>query len=272
MTTTVGPLLRRWRERRRISQLDLAISAEVSTRHLSFVETGRANPSRDLVLRLGERLEVPLRERNRMLLAAGFAPAFAERALGEPGMSVVRDAVEKILAGHEPHPAVVVDRYWNLVDANSGLALLADGVAPDLLEPPANVLRIALHPGGIMPRVLNPGQWRAELLGRLRGQVEASADPDLADLLDEVRAYPCPPGPDAGHDGGIFVPLKIRYGAAELSFFSTIATFGAPLDVMVSELAIESFYPADPATGDHLRRLAGIGGRIGDTATPPVTT
>ena len=272
MTTTVGPLLRQWRERRRISQLDLAISAEISTRHLSFVETGRANPSRDMVLRLGEHLDVPLRERNRLLLAAGFAPAFAESGLAEPGMTVVRDAVRKVLTGHEPYPAVVVDRHWNLVDANSGLALLTEGVAPDLLEPPANVLRVALHPDGVMRRVLNPGQWRAELLGRLRAQVEATADPDLTELLHEVREFPCPPGPDVPPDGGIFVPLRIRHGDAELSFFSTIATFGAPLDVTVSELAIESFYPADSGTGAYLRRQAGSGGRIGDGATTPATT
>jgi len=271
--STVGPLLRQWRERRRISQLDLAIGAEISTRHLSFVETGRARPSREMVLRLAEHLDVPLRERNRLLLAAGYAPAFGEREFGEPGLAVVRDAVRQVLAGHEPYPALVVDRCWNLVDANSGVALLTEGVAPELLVPPVNVLRLALRPDGVASRVLNPGQWRAELLGRLRRQVETTADPEAAALLAEVRDYPRPPAEaENPYGGGIFVPLRLRHGDAELSFFSTIATFGAPLEVTVSELAIESFYPADAATGDYLRRRAAEGGRIGDGATAPATT
>lgn len=271
--STVGPMLRQWRERRRISQLDLAITAEISTRHLSFVETGRARPSQDMVLRLAEHLDVPLREQNRLLLAAGYAPAFRESALGEPELAVVRDAVRQVLAGHEPYPALVVDRCWNLVDANSGVALLTEGAAPDLLEPPVNVLRLALRPDGVAARVLNPGEWRAELLGRLRRQVETTADPELAELLAEVRDYPSPPAETGNaHGSGIFVPLRLRHGDTELSFFSTIATFGAPLDVTVSELAIESFYPADAVTGEYLRRLASAGGRIGDGATTTATT
>lgn len=271
----VGELLRQWRERRRISQLDLAISAEISTRHLSFVETGRASPSREMVLRLGEHLDVPLRERNQLLLAAGYAPAYRESALHDPGLAVVRDAVRQVLAGHEPYPAVVVDRCWNLVDGNSSLALLTAGVAPDLLSPPANVLRIALHPDGMTPRVLNPGQWRGDLLARLRRQVEATADPELAVLLDEVRGYPCAepvPDVDIPGRGDIFVPLRLRHEEVELSFFSTIATFGTPLDVTVSELAIESFYPADAATGDYLRQSRPADGRIGDGSIKSAST
>jgi transcriptional regulator with XRE-family HTH domain len=247
MQRPVGELIRRWRERRRISQLDLSISAEISTRHLSFVETGRANPSREMVLRLGEHLDVPLRERNQLLLAAGYAPAYRESGLDDPDLAVAREAVRRVLAGHQPYPAVVVDRYWNLVDGNESVAVLTEGVAPELLAAPANVLRIALHPEGMAPRILNLGEWRADLLSRLRRQVEATADPELTELLDESGS----PG-----RGDIFVPLRVRHREAELSFFSTIATFGHPVEITLSELAIESFYPADEATGEYLRRLS----------------
>lgn len=260
--TPVGELLRRWRERRRLSQLDLALTAEISTRHLSFVETGRAKPSREMVLRLGEHLEVPLRERNQLLLAAGYAPVYAESPLDAPELAVAREAVRRVLRGHEPYPAVVVDRYWNLVDANASVALLTEGADPRLLTPPANVLRLALHPDGMAPRVLNLGEWRADLLTRLRRQAEVTADPRLAELYDEVAAYPGDPG-DAGGTvparGDIFVPLRLRHGDGELSFFSTVATFGTPVEITVSELVIESFYPADAATGDRLAAHGTIG-------------
>ncbi|GHF51179.1 transcriptional regulator with XRE-family HTH domain [Amycolatopsis bartoniae] len=252
-TRPVGSLLRQWRERRRLSQLDLAISAEISARHLSFIETGRSNPSRDMVLRLGEHLEVPLRERNQLLLAAGYAPAYRESGLDDPDLTVAREAVRRVLTGHEPYPAVVVDRYWNLVDGNESVAVLTEGVAPSLLRAPANVLRIALHPDGMAPRIRNLGEWRADLLGRLRRQVEVTADPALAELLAELRDYPG--GEQEPAPGGIFVPLRLEHRGAELSFFSTIATFGAPVEITLAELAIESFYPADPETGEHLRRL-----------------
>jgi transcriptional regulator with XRE-family HTH domain len=247
----VGELLRQWRERRRISQLDLSITAEVSTRHLSFVETGRSRPSREMVLRLGEHLDIPLRERNELLLAAGYAPVYPQSGFDAPGFETVRAAVRRLLAGHEPYPAIVCDRAWNLLDANTGIGFMLDGVASGLLDPPSNVLRLALHPQGLAPRIANLGEWRAHLLGRLRRQVALTADPGLAELLTELEAYPCEqrepvvelPGP-----GDIFVPLKLRAGDASLTFFSTIATFGTPLDVTLSELVIESFYPADPAT------------------------
>jgi len=251
----VGAQLREWRQRRRLSQLDLAGDAEVSTRHLSFVETGRARPSEQMVLHLAEQLDVPLRDRNQMLLAAGFAPAYAERAIDAPEMTPVREALDRILKGHEPYPAVVVDRWWNLVDASSGTALLTDGVAPTLLKPPANVLRATLHPDGLAPRILNLGQWRGHLLARLRQQVEVTADPELTALLDELVAYP---GPDAGRRPepapSLVVPLRIRHGDGVLAFVSTVTTFGTPLDVTVSELVIESFFPADEATAAALRR------------------
>ncbi len=260
----MGQLIRQWRERRRISQLDLSISAEISARHLSFVETGRSNPSRDMVLRLGEHLDVPLRERNQLLLAAGYAPAYRDSGLDDPELAVARQAVRRVLAGHEPYPAVVVDRYWNLVDGNASVGILTEGVAPELLAAPANVLRIALHPAGMAPRIQNLGEWRADLLGRLRRQVEATADPELVRLHDEVRAYPGGE-PEAGFPrrGEIFVPLRLSHDGAELSFFSTIATFGTPVAITLSELAIESFYPADDVTGEHVRRLAGARGTIG---------
>ena len=251
-----GELLRGWRARRRLSQLDLALQAEISTRHLSFMETSRSTPSRELVLRLAENLELPLRERNDLLLAAGYAPVYAETALDAPPLAAVRAAVRQVLTGHEPYPAAVVDRGWNLVDANAGLAILTAGVAPALLAPPANVLRASLHPAGLAPRIANLGEWRAHLLGRLRRQVTFTADPVLARLLDELCAYPCDqpePAVETPGPGDIAVPLRLRHGDRELAFFSTVAAFGTPLDITVAELAIESFFPADPATAAALR-------------------
>lgn len=250
----IGTLLREWRERRRLSQLDLALEAEVSTRHLSFVETGRSQPSREMVLHLAEHLDVPLRERNGLLLAAGYAPVYAETALDAPDaphMAAVRAAVRQVLAGHEPYPAVVVDRNWTIVDANAGIALLTEGVAPELLAPPANALRASLHPRGMAPRIANLGEWRAHLLGRLRRQVARTADAALAALYDELRAYPCAqpePAIELPGPSDVVVPLRLRHGDRELTFFSMVATFGTPLDVTVAELAIESFFPADSDT------------------------
>ena len=252
----VGELLRRWRGSRRLSQFELALEAGISARHLSFVENGRSAPSRDTILRLVEELDLPLRERNHLLLAAGYAPVYSEAALDSPEMSAVREAVRQLLTGHEPYPAVVVDRSWNLVDANESVALFTEGADSELLAPPANVLRISLHPEGMAPRIANLGEWRAHLLGRLRRQVALTADPDLARLLNELRAYPCnqpEPEVDVPGPGDIVVPLRIRYDGRELVFFSTVATFGTPLDVTVAELAIESFFPADPETAAILR-------------------
>jgi transcriptional regulator with XRE-family HTH domain len=246
-----------------LSQLDLSLEAEVSTRHLSFVETGRSTPSRELVLHLAEHLEVPLRERNTLLLAAGYAPTYRQTPLDADDMAPVRDAVEKILAGHDPYPAVVVDRHWNLVAANAALlAVLTDGVDPELLAPPANVLRASLHPDGLAPRIVNFRQWTDHLLERLDRQIAASGDPELVDLRDDLLRLPGVAAPrgvtDADTDPAsrLFVPLVLRAGdGPPLRFFSTVATFGTALDITVAELAIESFFPADEATAAALASL-----------------
>jgi len=253
----VGAQLREWRQRRRLSQLDLAGDAEVSTRHLSFVETGRAMPSREMVLRLADRLEVPLRERNHLLTAAGFAPMYAERGLDDPALKAARDAVELVLKGHEPYPALAVDRHWTLVSHNRAVPPLLAGVAPALLQPPINVLRISLHPDGLAPRIVNLAQWRAHLLHRLRQQVAVSADPVLAALADELAGYPAPAAtpPDIA-DAAVVVPFVLTTAAGTLSFISTTTVFGTPVDVTLSELALETFFPADAATGAALQRAA----------------
>src|SRR4051794_2992024 len=249
----VGLLLRDWRRRRRLSQLDLALDAGVSTRHLSFVETGRARPSAEMVVHLAEQLDVPLRDRNRLLLAAGYAPAYRERALDEPELQPVREALDRVLAAHEPYPAVVVDRGWHLVAANASLTALLEGVAPELLAPPANVLRISLHPDGLAPRIVNLGEWRAHLLERLARQIALSGDPELAALHDELSGYPSPDGAPRATGGEIAVPLRLRTDAGELAFVSTVSTFGTAVDITVAELSIESFFPADAQTADALR-------------------
>ena len=249
---TVGDLLRSWRERRRFSQLDLSIRAGVSARHLSFVETGRSRPTSKMILRLSEQLDVPLRGRNELLLAGGYAPAYPEHDLAEPRLNAVRATLRQVLAGHDPYPAAVVDQHWHLIEANTGIALLTQGAAAELLAPPVNVLRLSLHPDGMAPRIANLGEWRAHLLARLARQAEVTGDPELAALHDELDGYPGPkPARPAKAD--IVVPLRYRYGDAELSLISLTAVFGTPLDVTVAELAIESFFPADPATAVALR-------------------
>lgn len=258
-THPVGEYLRDWRRRRRMSQLDLALEAEVSARHLSFVETGRARPSRDMVLHLCERLAVPLRERNVLLVAAGHAPVFPARALDDPALAAARRAVELVLGGHEPYPALAVDRRWSLVNANRAVAPLLSGVDPALLAPPVNVLRLSLHPGGLASRILNLAEWRAHLLARLAQQVEASADAVLSALADELAGYPAPPAarrtsPD--RLGGIAVPLRLESPAGPLSLISTTTVFGTPIDVTLAELAIEAFFPSDEPTAGRLAQLA----------------
>jgi transcriptional regulator with XRE-family HTH domain len=256
--TEVGPLLRRWRHRRGLSQLALAGAAGVSARHLSFVETGRSRPSRALLLRLGEHLDVPLRDRNALLLAAGLAPAFPERRLADPPMAVVADAVARLLDAYTPFPALVVDRRWELVDANEAVDLLTAGAAPALLAPPCNVLRLCLHPDGLAPRIRTLGSWRAHLLARLRHQIAATGDPYLQELLDELRRYPAPPADPAPHAAPV-VPLRVRAAdGRELAFVSTTTLFGTPGDVTVEELAIEAFLPADEATAVALGARPGL--------------
>jgi transcriptional regulator with XRE-family HTH domain len=254
----LGALLREWRQRRRLSQFDLALEAGVSARHVSFVETGRSRPSAEMVLHLAEQLEVPLRDRNQLLLAAGYAPAYAQRELDAPELGPVRDAIEQVLRGHEPYPALVVDRHWGLVSANRALAALLGDVAAHLLEPPVNVLRLSLHPDGLAPRILNLSEWRGHLLERLAREAVAGGDPALAVLHEELAAYPAGE-PAAGVDpafGEIAVPLHLLQGDAELTFLSTKTTFGTAVDVTVAELSIESFFPADEQTARVLRALA----------------
>ena len=255
--TQVGALLRDWRRRRRLSQLDLALDAGISARHLSFVETGRANPSADMVLHLADELQVPLRERNRLLLAAGYAPVYEERALDDPEMQPVHEAVQLVLDGHDPYPAITVDRGWALVAHNPGAQLLMEGLPGDLLAPPLNVLRASLHPDGLAPRIANLARWKAHLLERLDRQAALTGDPALRALHDELDAYPAPDGDGRDDDvppNDVVVPLRLRVPGGELRFFSTVTTFGTPVDITVEELMIESFFPADPPTADFLRR------------------
>jgi transcriptional regulator with XRE-family HTH domain len=262
--TPIGELLRSWRQRRNLSQLELALEADVSARHLSFLETGRARPSREMVMRLADELQVPLRERNGMLLAAGYAPVYAERPLDAPEMAPARQALDRFLRAHEPYPAVVVDRRHDLIAANDALDLLLDGVAPHLLDPPANGMRIALHPEGMAPRTLNLPEWSAHLLQRVRREAQATADPELSELYEELCGYPgvrvAPPSTEL-QTADIVLPLRLRDtdGRSELAFFSTISTFGTAADITLAELAIEAFYPANAHTANRLLRAVGAG-------------
>ncbi|MET8681882.1 helix-turn-helix transcriptional regulator [Streptomyces sp. NPDC004647] len=263
----VGVLLRVWRQRRRLSQLDLAHLADTSARHLSCVETGRARPSRSMVLRLSAALDVPLRERNALLLSADYAPAYRESSLDDQYMASVRSALDTMLTAHEPYPAVVVDRCWNVLIGNRAMSVLMDGIPPHLLEPQPNVFRLALHPDGLGPRLANLGEIRSLFLERLLRQVNATGDAELRALYEEVCLYPvlageetAQAGAQAGGPGPVQVPLRVRTPLGELSMFSTMATFGAPADVTLSELAIEFFYPLDEFTTKVLRELGGAHG------------
>ena len=264
-SAAVGDLLREWRQRRHLSQLDLACDAEISTRHLSFIETGRSTPSRDMVLRLAERLEVPLRARNTLLTAAGYAPVYAERPLGDPALAPARQAIDRLLAAHEPYPAIAIDRHWSLVASNRPASQLMGGVDPALLQPHANVLRLSLHPSGLATRIVNLAEWRAHLLARLRRQVDVSADPVLGELLRELAAFPSPDGrawdaPAPTHDyGSVLIPLQLRTPQGILAFFSTTTIFGTPVDITLSEIALESFFPADAETAELLRMAVAAG-------------
>jgi transcriptional regulator with XRE-family HTH domain len=254
-TRPVGDLLREWRQRRRLSQMALALDAEVSTKHLSFLETGRAKPSRDMVLHLAELLEVPLRARNALLQAAGFAAVFREHALSAPEMAAARAAVDAVLAAHDPYPALAVDRHWTLLAANRATQrLLGALVAPHLREGAANVLRASLHPEGLAPHIANLPVWRGHILARLRQQVAATADPRLIALAAELAAYPGGIEHPAPGEAGLVIPLRLRLGGVELSLFGTVTVFGTPVDITLAELAVEAFYPADDATQKYLRQ------------------
>jgi transcriptional regulator with XRE-family HTH domain len=252
----VGALVRRWRERRRLSQQALSDRCGVSTRHLSYIETGKSVPSPSMISQLGDALEVPLRVQRRMFTAAGFAPGASELPLDSPALAQVNEALELILAGHEPYPALVIDGGWDLVAANDAAYRLLADVPADLLEPPVNFVRLSLDPRGLAPRIANLDEWRAHLLDRLRREVALTADPRLAELHDEVAAYP---GGEAFEEGapplGIAVPLRLRGDGGELRFFSTVATFGTAIDVTLAELSIEAFFPADADTAAALRAL-----------------
>ncbi len=250
---SVGSLLRQWRQRRRLSQLGLAVEAEISQRHLSFLESGRSQPSREMVMQLTDRLEVPLRDRNVILNAAGYAAHFPQHPLDAPELHAAREAIDRILHGHLPHPALAVDRHWTLLSANAAATALMVGVAPHLLDGDVNVLRLSLHPEGLAPRILNLGEWRGHVLARLGHEIERSADPKLAALRDELSAYPSPTSdrhrlPALKRDQDIAVPLRLKSDAGPLSFLSTTTVFGTAVDVTLSEVAIEAFFPMDPET------------------------
>jgi transcriptional regulator with XRE-family HTH domain len=254
----VGTLLREWRQRRRLTQLDLALDADISPRHLSFVETGRAQPSREMLLHLSEELEIPLRERNTLLVAAGFAPMFKERKLDDAALANAREAIDLVLKAQKPFPAFALDRHWNIAASNGALPELYEGVAEDLLKPPVNAMRLSLHPQGLAPRIENLAEWREHLLARLRKQVEVTADPVLKQLMAEVSAYPAPSprAPQAGLENAVLVPLRIRTSLGVLCFMSTTTVFGTPVDVTLAELAIEMFFPADQATAEAVRKAS----------------
>ncbi|HEX6706485.1 MAG TPA: helix-turn-helix transcriptional regulator [Albitalea sp.] len=254
----VGTLIREWRQRRRLSQLDLACEADISTRHLSYVETGRASPSREMLMHLAERLDVPLRERNTLLTAAGFAPIYRERPLQDPALDAARQAVELVLRGHEPYPALAVDRHWTLLAHNRTVPLLLANVDPKLLQPPVNIMRLSLHPQGLGSRIVNLAQWREHLFLRLKHQIAATADPVLAELLRELQGLPFDASRSRGDPidpSGVAVPLQFETAHGVLSFIGTTTVFGTPVDITLSELALETFFPADSRTAEVLRRL-----------------
>jgi transcriptional regulator with XRE-family HTH domain len=252
----VGVHLREWRQRRRLSQLALASEAEISPRHLSFVETGRAVPSREMILHLAEQLQIPMRERNVLLVAGGYAPIFAERALNSPALAAARAAIDIVLESQKPFPAFALDRHWNVVASNAALPQLYEGVAEELMGQ-VKAMRISLHPQGLAPRIVNLAEWRAHLLARLKQQADLTADPTLIALQNEVMRYPAPQTPHPPADpAAVLVPFKIRVGGNVLSFFSTTTVFGTPVEVTLSELAVESFFPADEETAALVRRLS----------------
>ncbi len=274
--SSVGELLRSWRVRRRLSQLDLAGEAGVSTKHLSFLETGRSVPSREMLLRLAECMNIPLRERNVLLTSAGYAPMFKERALDDPDLAVARQSVDAVLNAHEPYPALAVDRHWDLIAANQALHRLVAGADPLLLKPPINVLRLSLHPAGLAPRIANLREWRDHVIRRLRQQIDQCGDARRSELLKEIQDYPLPPGapprPRKPFEN-IIIPFRLVTIDGTLSFFSTTTVFGTPVDVTLSEIAIESFYPADADTAEVMRRMAsGVPARSREELTAAMQT
>jgi transcriptional regulator with XRE-family HTH domain len=263
MTTTaadkgVGPLLRAWREQRRVSQLELALRADSSARHISFIETGRSRPSEEMVLRLAEHLDVPVRERNALLLAAGYAPRYSETPLDDPALDALRAGMERLIQGYEPYPALVLNATYDVVAANRGILMLMDGIPESLLEPPLNAMRLTLHPQGLAPRIRNLPEWRGHLLAQMERQLALHRSDRLRELYEEVAAYPVPEtGSGEPFDEAPYfaLPMQIEHEGRVLSFISSISTFNTPMDVTVAELAIETFLPADPATVKYLQSL-----------------
>lgn len=257
--SAVGTLVRDWRNRRRRSQMDVALDVGVSTRHLSFVETGRSNPSPKLLVALADELAVPLRERNALLLAAGYAPRYPETALDDAAMARVRGALQRLLDSHQPYPGAVIDRTWNVVVSNEAGQVLVAGAAPELLRPPVNVFRVSLHPDGMASRILNFADWAGYLVGELRHAAALSGAPELEALLEEVSAYPNIAALGSWHESADFeaptllVPLRLDLDGVELSLITTLTKFGTPQDVTLSELAVELFFPADEVTEQYLR-------------------
>ncbi|MFG3136765.1 helix-turn-helix domain-containing protein [Streptomyces sp. NPDC048211] len=262
LDTGVGPLLRSWRERRRISQLELALRADSSARHISFIETGRSRPSEEMVLRLAGHLDVPVRERNALLVVAGYAPRYTETALDDPAMNALREGMDRLLKGYDPYPAFVVDGLYTVVAANQGMTRMLDGVAEHLLVPPLNAMRLTLHPEGLAPRIRNLREWRADLLAQMERQIALVRSAELRALYEEVAGYSVPAEAESDADRAapsssvpFALPLVIEHGGQLLSFVASIATFNTPMDVTVAELAIETLLPADAATAAYLRSL-----------------
>ncbi|MGY6021430.1 helix-turn-helix domain-containing protein [Streptomyces spinosirectus] len=255
----VGPLLRAWRERRRVSQLELALRADSSARHVSFIETGRSRPSEEMILRLAEHLDVPVRERNALLLAAGYAPHYPETPLDSPELETLREGMERLIQGYEPYPALVVDAMYDVVAANRGVVMLMEGVPEHLLRPPLNVMRLTLHPEGLAPRIRNLREWRGHLLAQMERQIALYRSGPLRALYEEVAAYPVPESAvdrEPAEPVPYFaLPMQIEHEGRVLSFISSISTFNTPMDVTVAELAIETLLPADPATVKYLHSL-----------------
>ena len=257
---STGSLLRQWRQRRRYSQLALALEAEISQRHLSFIESGRSQPSRDMLMHLADRLDVPLRERNIMLMAAGFAPAYGERALASPELAAARDTIDNVLRGHAPHPPVAVDRYWTLLSANKAIGILTQGASSKMLAGEVNVLRLSLHPEGMAPRIINYSEWRNHILARLNHDIQRSGDTRLIELLEELKSYPFPTHVSStrsslAHDRLIAIPLVIASDEGQLQFLSTTTVFGTAIDVTLADIVIESFFPANAQTANAMTIL-----------------
>jgi transcriptional regulator with XRE-family HTH domain len=256
----IGDLLREWRQRRRLSQLTLACDAEISTRHLSFIETGRSQPSRAMILHLSEQLAIPMRDRNILLVAAGYAPIFPERSLDDPALQSVRKAIDLVLEKQKPYPAFALDRHWTIAASNGALPEVYVGVAPHLMQPPINALRLTLHPDGLAPRIANLSEWRQHSLARLRRQIDVTADPVLLELLRELSQYSGPGGKNhlavPTEEPAVAIPFCIRTERGLLTFFTTTTMFGSPVDITLSELAVECFYPADAATAQIVRETA----------------